>query len=132
MAVGPRLIVIQHEQPYGRGQITVLALRIDRRDEFGQSYTPVDGDLLEPSPECVLEAHAGLVPGDDDGAFDDRRFHCPSPISIRCWSRLFWAFLPRDCSRARSAFERPCTIRLDAASCSAWRRLARLRAVRRL
>ncbi len=32
-------------------------------------------NLLQASPECIFEADAGLMSINDDGAFNDRRFH---------------------------------------------------------
>src|SRR5580698_590401 len=70
--------------------------------------------------------------GDNDRALDDWRFHCLSPVSTRCRSRLRWALSLRDCVAVRSALVRPWARRFDAAFCSASRRLARFRTVRRL
>src|SRR5262249_39634928 len=36
-------------------------------------------DLLQPVPECVLEAHARFVASHHDRALDDRRFHEDTP-----------------------------------------------------
>src|SRR4029077_11215546 len=33
------------------------------------------GDLLQGLPELILEANAGLLPGDHDRALEDQRFH---------------------------------------------------------
>ena len=70
-SLGLGLIVIEHEQPNGRGQIAVLALGINRADEVRQGHAPVDGDLLQSPPERLLKTDTGLVSGNDDGAFDD-------------------------------------------------------------
>jgi hypothetical protein len=70
--------------------------------------------------------------GDNDRALDDWRFHCPSPVSTRCRSRLRWALSLRNRVSVRSALVRPWAKRFVAAFCSASRRLARFRAVRRL
>src|SRR6266568_2990652 len=35
---------------------------------------------LQLGPECILQAHACLVLGDDDGALDDQRFHEDSSV----------------------------------------------------
>src|SRR6195256_5396477 len=110
----------------------MLAIRIDRSDQFGQSGIASARDLLEPLPECVLETHAGLVAGNDDGALDDRRFHPSSPVSTRCWSRSWRAFVSRAASRLRSALLRPCNNRLAAAFFSLRNRFACLRAARSL
>src|ERR1700687_5521121 len=132
MTVGLPPIMVEYEQPYGRRQIAVRAPGIDLGDEVRQRLVAADGDLLEPSPEGVFKADAGLMTGDNDRALDDWRFHCLSPVSPRCRSRLRWALSLRDCVVVRSAFVRPWTRRLAAAFCSASRRLARFRAVRRL
>jgi hypothetical protein len=87
-------IVIEHEQPYGRRQVAVLAVGVDSGDEIRQGDVPSARDILEALPERVLKADAGLVAGDDDGAFDDRRVPCPSPVSIRCWSSVRCALSP--------------------------------------
>ena len=42
-----------------------------------------DGDLLEPPPEGVFKADAGLMTGDNDRALDDWRLHCLSPFLTR-------------------------------------------------
>src|ERR1700730_17642354 len=132
MTVGLRPVVVEHEQPDGRRQIAVRASGIDLGDEIRPRVVAADGDFLEPSPEGVFKADAGLMTGDDDRALDDWRFHCLSPVSTRCRSRLRWALSLRDCVVVRSALVRPWAKRLAAAFCSASRRLACFRAVRRL
>src|SRR5262249_15311363 len=70
------------------------------------------GDLLEPLPERILEADAGFVTSDDNGAFDDRRFHCSSPVSIRWRSRSRRALASRRLAdAARSASCRSACLR---------------------
>src|SRR5258708_16835341 len=76
-------IEIEHVQANRRRQVAVLPLGIDRGDEIGQRHVAPAGDLLEALPERILKADTGLVASDDDGAFDDRRFHRSSPVSIR-------------------------------------------------
>src|SRR5262249_40222780 len=87
MVGGLVAIEIEHEQANRRRQVAVLPLGIDRGDEVRQGHVAPGGDLLEPLPERILEADAGFVTSDDNGAFDDRRFHCSSPVSIRWRSR---------------------------------------------
>src|SRR5580692_1464169 len=132
MTVGLPPIVVEHEQPDRRRQIAVGASGIDLGDEVRQCLVAADGDFLEPSPEGVFKADAGLMTGDNDRALDDWRFHCPSLVSTRCRSRLRWALSLRDCVAVRSALVRPWANRFVAAFCSASRRLARFRTVRRL
>src|SRR3984957_20539938 len=124
--------MVEHEQPDGRRQIAVRTSCIDLGDEVRQRLVAADGDFLEPSPEGVFKADAGLMTGDNDRALDDWRFHCLSPVSTRCRSRLRWALSLRDRVAVRSALVRPWTTRFVAAFCSASRRLACFRAVRRL
>src|SRR5262245_51531283 len=104
---------------------------VDRSDEVGQGHAASDRNLLEPFPERILEADTRLVPSDHDRAFDDRRFHLPSP-SIRCDSSRRRAWSRRASSPARSAFVRPCLARFCAARSSCSRRAARLRTARKL
>src|SRR5262245_53403128 len=125
-------IEVEHEQANGRRQVAVLSLRIDRGDEVRQRHVAPAGNLLESFPEPTLEAHAGLVAGNDDGAFDDRIFHHSSPVSIRWRSRSWRALTSRLASSLRSALLRPCSSRLADAVRSARCRSARLRALRRL
>src|SRR4029077_7499827 len=132
MTIGLRPVVVEHEQPDGCRQIAVRASGIDLGDQVRQCLVAADGDLFQSLPEGVFKADAGLVTGDDDRALDDWRFHCLSPVSTRCRSRLRWALSLRDCVAVRSALVRPWAKRLPAAFCSASRRLARFRAVRRL
>src|SRR5437667_10800523 len=40
---------------------------------------PLAHDLLQPVPECILEAYARFVASDHDRALDDRRFHEDTP-----------------------------------------------------
>src|SRR6202158_4914670 len=102
MTVGLPPIMVEYEQPYGRRQIAVWASGVDLGDEVRQCLVAADGDFLEPSPEGVFKADAGLMTGDNDRALDDWRFHCPSPVSTRCRSRLRWALSLRDRVAVRS------------------------------
>jgi hypothetical protein len=61
-----RLVVVEDEQPDRRRQVAELSLGIDRRDEVREGYTAALRDLLETPPECIFEADACLVAGDDD------------------------------------------------------------------
>src|SRR5262249_41510994 len=125
-------IEIEHKQTNRRRQVAVLSLGIDRGDEVRQGHIAPAGDLLEPPPERILEADAGLVASDDDGALDDRRFHRSSPVSIRWRSRSRRALASRLGSSSRSALLRPCRSRLADAARSASCRSACLRALRKL
>src|SRR5262249_16496051 len=127
MVGGLVAIEIEHEQPNPRRQVAVLPLGIDRGDEVRQGHVAAAGDLLEPLPERILEADAGFVTSDDNGAFDDRRFHCSSPVSIRWRSRSRRALASRLVSSSRSAWLGPCRPRFADAAPSAGRPPGRLR-----
>ena len=86
---------------------SIGTIRVDRGNQFRQRHVAGCRDILQPGPERVLEAHAGLVPGDDDRALHDGRFHCASPVSILCASRNRRVCSERVASDALSAFERP-------------------------
>src|SRR5262249_57050133 len=118
---------IEHEQANRRRQVAVLPLGIDRGDEVRQGHVAPAGDLLEPLPERILEADAGFVTSDDNGAFDDRRFHCSSPVSIRWRSRSRRALASRLVSSSRSALPGPCPTPLAEGCRLAGLRPARLR-----
>src|SRR5947208_16682353 len=54
---------------------------------------PLAHDLLQPVPECILEAYARFVASDHDRALDDRRFHEDTPNgptrhSLFCYGAL--------------------------------------------
>src|SRR5882762_3044691 len=72
-------IEAEHEEANGRRQIAALAVGVDRGNQLRQGRVALAGDLLEAIPERVLEADAGLVAANDDGALDHLRFHCSSP-----------------------------------------------------
>ena len=46
-----RLIVIEHEQPYGRREIALLAVRIDSANQNRQRRPAALGNILQPLPE---------------------------------------------------------------------------------
>src|SRR5438067_211330 len=73
----------EHEKANGRGQIAVLASRIDRFDDLGQRHAARSRNLLKGFPERIFETHAGLMTTDDYRALDDRRFHFFSPVARR-------------------------------------------------
>jgi hypothetical protein len=52
----------------------VLPLGVDCGDHVRRGHVAICGDLLEPFPECILKADARFASGDQDGAFDDKRF----------------------------------------------------------
>ena len=81
-AAALRAIVIQHEQPDRRRQVALTAIRVDRRDEIRQRHVAGRRDILQAAPERILKADTGLVPGDDDRAFDYWRFHQASPVDL--------------------------------------------------
>src|SRR6516164_10384096 len=72
-------IIIKHEEPNGRRQIAVRALR-DGGNQIRQGAPATRCNLLETAPERIFEADAGLVTSDDDRSLDDRRFHA-QPLS---------------------------------------------------
>src|ERR1700745_2474879 len=110
----------------------MLPLGIDRGEEIGQRHVAPAGDLLEALPERILKAQAGLVTSDDDGAFDDRRFHRSSPVSIRWRSRSRRALAVRLVSSSRSAFLPPFRSRFADSVRLARYRAAFMRALRKL
>src|SRR5437016_12342317 len=77
-------VEIKDEQADGGREIAVPALGVNRSDQVGERHVAPARDFLQSLPERVFKADAGLVTGDDDGAFDYRRFHRLSPVSIRC------------------------------------------------
>ena len=80
LIAGACLIVTEHEQPYGRGEIAVLALRIDAADQIGQRHAAAGGDILQSAPERVLKADARLVPRHHDRALHDGDFMARLPF----------------------------------------------------
>src|SRR3982074_3688425 len=125
-------IVIEHEQADGRGQIAVAAVVVDRGDQLGHRQVAAARDLLQRRPERIFETDAGLVTGDDDGAFGNWRFHRSSPVSTRWWARSRRVFASRALPSLRSVLLRPWSRRLVAARCASCWRLASLRALRRV
>ena len=71
----------------GRGKAPPVLRAVDGIDLRRQREAPAARDLAQADPERILEADAGLVTCDDDGAFDDRRLHAGVSLSMRCWSR---------------------------------------------
>src|SRR5262245_30926300 len=66
---------IENEQPNGRGQVRMLPLRFDRPNELRDCHMSLNGNFLEGSPKCILQADACLVAGDDERTLADGRFH---------------------------------------------------------
>gem|GEM_PF-6738353 len=66
---------VEHEQPDGGGKIALQADPVDFSDRVRQGRVLPVRDLLQPAPECIFETDAGLMPTDNDGPLDDRRFH---------------------------------------------------------
>ena len=112
---GARAEIVQHEKADRRGQIALLAVAVDLADQFGQRHVAQARDFLHAVPERLFEADTGLVAGDHDRAFDDRRLHDASPPSMRCWSSRSLARSLRCSSRARSDLVRPNRARLASA-----------------
>ena len=63
------LIGRKDEQPYGRGQIAVLSMRVDTLDQLGQRRLALRRNLFQSSPERLFETDAGFVTTNDDGSF---------------------------------------------------------------
>ena len=72
---GAALEVVEHEQANRGRQIALPAIAVDLVDQLRQRHAAQAGNLLHAVPECLLEADAGLVPGDDDRPLDDGGFH---------------------------------------------------------
>ena len=53
----------------------MAAVRVDRGDKFREGHIPRRGDIFQTLPESILKADACLMSGDDNRAFNDRRFH---------------------------------------------------------
>jgi hypothetical protein len=58
-------------------RVEVLSLGIDCPHQARHRHVSGSGDLLEAFPEGILNADAGLVPGDDERAFRHCRFLFP-------------------------------------------------------
>ena len=54
-------IVVQHEQPERRREITALALRIEVTDKLRQRRVAITRNLLQRIPELILETYACLA-----------------------------------------------------------------------
>ena len=72
-------IKVEYEEPDGRRQIALLALGIDRGDQFRQGSVSPASDFFEPLPECIFETNARFVASDYDRAlFHDGHPTCCS------------------------------------------------------
>ena len=69
-----RAQVSEHEDANGGGEIAAPGL-IDLADDCREGSLMMARDRLEPVPEFILEADAGLAAGDDDRSFGDCRMH---------------------------------------------------------
>ena len=63
-------IAIKDKQANRRRQIAVRPLRINRSDKFRQGPVAGPRDILQPIPERIFKADAGLVASDNDGTFN--------------------------------------------------------------
>jgi hypothetical protein len=63
---GSRLEIVEDEKADRGGQIALLAITVDLTHQLRQGQVPDSGDFLHPVPECLFQADAGLVTGDDD------------------------------------------------------------------
>ena len=66
--------MVEDKQPDGRRKIALTVIGIDGSHEVRQGHVTKRGDLFQAVPERVFETDAGLVAGNHDGAFDNRRF----------------------------------------------------------
>src|SRR5215468_643484 len=71
-------------------------MSIDFGDQLRQGHVPLAHDLLQPVPECILEAHARFVASDHDRALDDRRFHKTPPNGASLGGIAFSAMAPSE------------------------------------
>ena len=78
---------IQHIEADGRRQIALLARAVDLADEFGQGRVAQRRNFFQATPECLFETDAGLVSGDDDGAFNDGGFNVSRPSVVEGCAR---------------------------------------------
>src|SRR5215510_8773486 len=83
-AIGAGAEVVQHEQANRRRQIALLTIAVDLADQLRQRHVARARNFLHAVPECLFEADAGLVTGNDNRTFDDGRLHDASPSSSRC------------------------------------------------
>ena len=67
--------VFQHVQAECRREIALLACVVDLRDQVRHRRSLAMSDFFQLTPEGIFQADAGLVSTNDDGAFDNRRFH---------------------------------------------------------
>jgi len=56
-----------------------LAIAVDLADQLGERIAALPGDVLHVAPECLFEAHAGLVTVQNDGSLNDWDFMALSP-----------------------------------------------------
>ena len=85
----PHAIMIEYKQPDARRQVAVPAMNVEIGNHARQGHLLASRDFLKAAPEFIFETDAGLVPGDNDGAFDDRRLHVMSSgMAIRLKLRL--------------------------------------------
>jgi hypothetical protein len=73
--------MIENEQAHGRRQISECALSIDAADQLGERLASPAGDVLQAIPKRFFQADTRLMPSDNDGALDDKRFHMARPYS---------------------------------------------------
>lgn len=53
----------------------MVAIGVDLGDQLRQGDVTLGGDFLQAVPEHVFKADTGLVPGNDNRALENRRFH---------------------------------------------------------
>src|SRR5947209_6559320 len=81
--------MIEREQPNGGGEIPLATLAVNVADHIRHRLMTPRGNFLQAFPEVILETDAGFVPGYDDRAFDDWRFHRPSSFCVgACEARV--------------------------------------------
>lgn len=74
--------LIEYEEAYCRRQIALAPL-VDGLKQFRYRHALIVRNFFQVVPEGVFEAHARLVPVNDDRAFDNLGFHDGLPRKFR-------------------------------------------------
>jgi hypothetical protein len=75
--------MIEHEQTYGRRQITLLTIAVDLANQFGKRLVTLARNFLHGIPEWFFQADAGLMTANHDRAFYDWRLHFARPSLVK-------------------------------------------------
>ena len=67
--------LIENEKPDGGRKISITRPVSDVADKLGECFVAMLSDVLQPDPECIFQADAGLASRNHDGTFHDRRSH---------------------------------------------------------